>query len=150
MISYSNFLSRGSGTPIQVGGVLVRAMSGTELSRVRTQFRPLLPEPINKSPLESREPTLLCNQVKCYFTSPVTRLIRTHPLSGRNDCVLHNQLPTTILPTGRYPAEFYFATRIISGSEDRGRSGRRDAQRQWSRGLWRNRKRYHPRSAGGR
>jgi len=48
--------------PIQVDGVLVRAMSGTELSRVRTEFR--LTEPINKSPLESRGPTLLCNQVK--------------------------------------------------------------------------------------
>ena len=49
--------------PIQVHGVLVRAMSGTELSRVRTEFRFRLPEPINKSPLESRGPTLLCNQV---------------------------------------------------------------------------------------
>jgi hypothetical protein len=33
--------------PIQVHGVLVRAMSGTELSRVRTEFRLRLPEPIN-------------------------------------------------------------------------------------------------------
>ena len=49
--------------PIQVRGVLVHAMSGTELSRVRTEFRLPLPEPINKSPLESRGPTLLCNQV---------------------------------------------------------------------------------------
>jgi hypothetical protein len=40
--------------PIQVCGVLVHAMSGTELSRVRTEFRLRLPEPINKSPLESR------------------------------------------------------------------------------------------------
>ena len=40
--------------PIQVRGVLVHAMSGTELSRVRTEFRLRLPEPINKSPLESR------------------------------------------------------------------------------------------------
>jgi hypothetical protein len=31
----------------------VRAMSGTELSRVRTEFRLPLLEPINKSPLES-------------------------------------------------------------------------------------------------
>jgi hypothetical protein len=31
----------------------VRAMSGTELSRVRTEFRLRLLEPINKSPLES-------------------------------------------------------------------------------------------------
>jgi hypothetical protein len=49
--------------PIQVHGVLVHAKSGTELSRVRTEFRLRLPEPINKSPLESRGPTLLCNQV---------------------------------------------------------------------------------------
>ena len=49
--------------PIQVRGVLIHAMSGTELSRVRTEFRLRLPEPINKSPLESRRPTLLCNQV---------------------------------------------------------------------------------------
>jgi hypothetical protein len=48
---------------MQVRGVLVHAMSGTELSRVRTEFRLPLPEPINKSPLESRRPTLLCNQV---------------------------------------------------------------------------------------
>jgi hypothetical protein len=34
-------------------GVLVHAMSGTELSRVRTEFRLRLPEPINKRPLES-------------------------------------------------------------------------------------------------
>ena len=40
--------------PIQVRGVLVHAMSGTELSRVRTEIRLRLPEPINKSPLESR------------------------------------------------------------------------------------------------
>jgi hypothetical protein len=49
--------------PIPVRGVLVHSRSGTELSRVRTEFRPLLPEPSNKSPLESRGPTLLCNQV---------------------------------------------------------------------------------------
>ena len=50
--------------PNQVDGAFVRAMSGTELSRVRTEFRLRLPEPINKSPLESRGPTLLCNQLK--------------------------------------------------------------------------------------
>jgi hypothetical protein len=33
--------------PNQVAGVLVRAMSGTELSRVRTEFRLRPPEPIN-------------------------------------------------------------------------------------------------------
>ena len=56
--------------PIQVRGVLVHAMSGTELSRVRTEFRLRLPEPINKSPLESRGPTLLCNQVNSGAYSP--------------------------------------------------------------------------------
>jgi hypothetical protein len=66
MISYSNSLSRGSGMPIQVRGDLVHAMSGTELSRVRTEIRLRLPEPINKSPLESRGPTLLCNQLTHY------------------------------------------------------------------------------------
>ena len=50
--------------PIQVRGVVDHAMSGTELSRVRTEFRLRLPEPINNSPLESRGPTLLCNQVQ--------------------------------------------------------------------------------------
>jgi hypothetical protein len=50
--------------PIQVRGVLVHAMSGTELSRVRTEFRLRLPEPLNKNPLESRRPTLLCNHVE--------------------------------------------------------------------------------------
>ena len=49
--------------PNQVDDVLLHAMSGTELSRVRTEFRLRLLEPINKSPLESRGPTLLCNQV---------------------------------------------------------------------------------------
>jgi hypothetical protein len=50
--------------PVQVRGVLMHAMSGTELSRVRTEFRLRLPERINKGPLESRGPTLLCNQVE--------------------------------------------------------------------------------------
>ena len=47
--------------PIQVDGVLLHAMPGTELSRVRTEFRLRLLDPINKSPHESRGPTLLCN-----------------------------------------------------------------------------------------
>ena len=52
--------------PNQLHGVLVHARSGTELSRVRTEIRLRLPEPINKSPLESRGPTLLCNQLTHY------------------------------------------------------------------------------------
>ena len=58
--------------PIQVRGVLVHAMSGTELSRVRTEFRLRLPEPINKTPLESRGPRLLCNQVDLDFRAAAT------------------------------------------------------------------------------
>jgi hypothetical protein len=50
--------------PIHVDGVLLHAMPDSELSRVRTEFRLRLLEPINKSPLESRGPTLLCNQVE--------------------------------------------------------------------------------------
>jgi hypothetical protein len=51
--------------PNQVDGAFVRAMSGTELSRVRTEFRLRPPEPINYSLLESRglTPTLLCNHL---------------------------------------------------------------------------------------
>jgi hypothetical protein len=36
--------------PIQVDGVLAHAMSGIELSRVRTEFRLRLPEPITPKP----------------------------------------------------------------------------------------------------
>jgi len=40
-------------------------MSGTELSRVRTELQLLPPKSlvVNQSVLRSREPTLLCNQV---------------------------------------------------------------------------------------
>src|ERR1700685_3660349 len=41
IIPPSNALSRGSGIPIQVDGVLLHAMSGIELSRVRTEFDPV-------------------------------------------------------------------------------------------------------------
>jgi hypothetical protein len=42
---------------------VLHAMSGTGLSRVRTELRLLPPEPINQSLLASSvEPTLLCNQ----------------------------------------------------------------------------------------
>jgi hypothetical protein len=40
--------------PHQVDDALLHAMSGTELSRVRTELRLLPPEPINEGPLESR------------------------------------------------------------------------------------------------
>jgi hypothetical protein len=49
--------------PNPVDGALMHAMSGNELSRVRTEFRLRPPVPINQSLLESRGPTLLCNQV---------------------------------------------------------------------------------------
>ena len=49
--------------PNQVDGAFLHAMSGTELSRVRTEFRLRPLEGINQSLLESRGPTLLCNQV---------------------------------------------------------------------------------------
>src|SRR5208282_4037446 len=54
MITSSNSLSRGSGMPNQVDGAFVRAMSGTELSRVRTEFRPRPPRTYQLKPLESR------------------------------------------------------------------------------------------------
>src|SRR5580693_1101149 len=41
MIMNSNSLLRESGMPIQVDSVLVHAMSGTELSRVRTELHQL-------------------------------------------------------------------------------------------------------------
>ena len=40
--------------PHQVHGVLLRVMSGTELPRVRTELRLLLPEPISQRLLASR------------------------------------------------------------------------------------------------
>ena len=40
--------------PHQVDDAIVHAMSGTELSRVRTELRLLLPEPINQPLLASR------------------------------------------------------------------------------------------------
>jgi hypothetical protein len=63
--------------PNQVDGALVHAMSGNGLSRVRTEFRLRPPEPINQCLLESRGPTLLCNQVPYQdFKCRVTALIR--------------------------------------------------------------------------
>jgi hypothetical protein len=48
--------------PYQVNGSLVHAMSGNELSRVRTEVR-LRPPSLSTNAYSSREPTLLCNQV---------------------------------------------------------------------------------------
>jgi hypothetical protein len=77
--------------PIQVRGVLVHAMSGTELSRVRTEFRLRLPEPSNKSPLESRGPTLLCNHVRLVknmtgYTNFLARSLRAWVCFDRCSC----------------------------------------------------------------
>src|SRR6202167_4744868 len=74
-VSYSNSLSRGSGMPIQVRGVLVHAMSGTELSRVRTEIRLRLAEPINKSPLESRGADIVM-QSSAFGSIPLVRFAR--------------------------------------------------------------------------
>jgi hypothetical protein len=48
---------------LQVDDALPHAMSGTELSRVRTELWLLAHEPINQSLLVSRGPALLCNHV---------------------------------------------------------------------------------------
>jgi hypothetical protein len=61
--------------PIQVRGVLVHAMSGTELSRVRTEIRLRLPEPINKSPLESRGADIVM-QSSVFGSIPLVRFAR--------------------------------------------------------------------------
>jgi hypothetical protein len=50
-------------SPDKVDGTLVNAMSGNELSRVRTEFRLRPPEPINQCLLETSGPTSLCEQV---------------------------------------------------------------------------------------
>jgi hypothetical protein len=67
--------------PNQVDGALVHAMSGNELSRVRTEFRLRPPEPINQCLLESRGPTLLCNQVP--ISNPHVRLCDLPGVSPR-------------------------------------------------------------------
>jgi hypothetical protein len=66
--------------PNQVDGALVRAMSGTELSRVRTEFRLRPPEPINQSLLESRGADIV---------------MQSSGFLGRNRVVLKLQSPKT-------------------------------------------------------
>jgi hypothetical protein len=68
--------------PIQVRGVLVHAMSGTELSRVRTELQLRLPEPINKSPLESRGAGIVMQsfEVELYFSGKCVYQALTAPL----------------------------------------------------------------------
>ena len=49
--------------PIHIDGTFLRAMSGTELSRVRTEIRLRPLEPISESRPSRGGPTLLCNHV---------------------------------------------------------------------------------------
>jgi hypothetical protein len=53
----------------QVHDALVRATSGCERSRVRTEFRLRLPEPINQRPLESR--SRHCYAIKFRASTPL-------------------------------------------------------------------------------
>jgi hypothetical protein len=69
--------------PNQVDGALVHAMSGNELSRVRTEFRLRPPEPINQCLLESRGPTLLCNQVVHPHPDPEPRFLEVGKAADR-------------------------------------------------------------------
>jgi hypothetical protein len=55
--------------PIQVHDALVRATSGCERSRVRTEFRLRLPEPIDQRPLESR--SRHCYAIKFRASTPL-------------------------------------------------------------------------------
>src|SRR5258708_3716678 len=74
MIINSNSLLRGSGMPYQVHDALRHAMSGTELSRVRTELRPLPPPSLSTKDRSRREgPTLLCNQVELLPNCPSFR-----------------------------------------------------------------------------
>jgi hypothetical protein len=63
--------------PYQVDDALLHAMSGTELSRVRTELR-LLPEPNNQRLLMSRGADIVMQSSGFgrIFTSPVTAFIR--------------------------------------------------------------------------
>src|ERR1039458_651889 len=71
MITTSNSLSRGSGMPIQVNSVLVRAMSDTELSRVRTELDPLR----------------------------ILPTVPPHPVQPNRESSSHRHLGNTFLPT---------------------------------------------------
>jgi hypothetical protein len=62
---------------IPVRGVLVHARSGTELSRVRTEFRLRLLEPSNKSPLESRGADIVTQS--SYALAPLARPVDKNP-----------------------------------------------------------------------
>jgi hypothetical protein len=56
--------------PYQVDDALQHAMSGIELSRVRTELRPLPPPSLSTKDRSRREgPTLLCNQLVSAYCS---------------------------------------------------------------------------------
>ena len=76
MIPSSNSLFRERDAPSSGRRFPARAMSGTELSRVRTEFQLRPPEPIKQSLLESSGPTFLCNQVPYQFGRSLWNLIR--------------------------------------------------------------------------
>ena len=71
MIISSNSLSRGSGMLYQLDDALLHAMSGIELSRVRTELRLLLPEAYQqKSDRVERGRHCYANQVKFFKKTP--------------------------------------------------------------------------------
>src|SRR5712664_1489330 len=82
MIISSNSLSRGSGMPHQVDDAIVHAMSGTELSRVRTELRLLPPEPINQRLLASRGADIVMQSSGSGLAYLLFHLIQTF-LEGR-------------------------------------------------------------------
>jgi hypothetical protein len=71
--------------PYQVDDALLHAMSGTELSRVRTELRLLLLSLTTKDCSRREEPTLLCNQVVSdSICHPTIEAIRTQ--AGHDHC----------------------------------------------------------------
>src|SRR5215469_17793905 len=83
MISSSNSLLQGSGMPYQVDGALVHAMSGNELSRVRTEFRLHPPEPIKRCLLESRADIVMQSSCLSVFSrNPVGLASPSEPPKG--------------------------------------------------------------------
>jgi hypothetical protein len=98
--------------PHQVDGALVHAMSGNELSRVRTEFRLRPPEPINQCLFESSGPTLLCNQVKSLARQMFGRCaVRpSSPIDG------HALGTAFVLSFGQRPQREYSRLRMVRSS----------------------------------
>src|SRR5580704_5990316 len=72
MIGSSNSLSRGSGMLHQVDDALPHAMSGTELSRVRTELR-LLPPEAYQQKSDRVERSRHCYAIKCRTSTSLVR-----------------------------------------------------------------------------